>query len=73
MCTLVHANQLATYALASGYDTVVFTYYCRLVDQGYGVVGVELAETAAKQFFEEQNIKCTQHKVNDDFIIYEVI
>ena len=51
----------------------MFTYYCRLVDQGYGVVGVELAEAAAKQFFEEHNIKCTQHKVNDDVIIYEVI
>ena len=37
------------------------------------MVGVEIAETAAKQFFEEQNIKCTQHRVNDDVIIYEVI
>lgn len=45
----------------------------RLAEQGYTVVGIELAESAAKQFFEENNFKCTQHKMNDDVIIYEVI
>jgi len=43
------------------------------VDQGYDVVGVELAELAAKQFFEEHKITSTTHKLNNDVIIYEVM
>ena len=50
------------------------TYGCRLADQGHTVIGVEVAQKAVVEFFEEQKVPFTSQPVPAvDGMLFQVL